>query len=356
MKSPKTNGGPKPEGIPSVPSDKKVRTLSERHRIDPSSLPDQAEGYVYPDASCKQDDSLEVLIIDDDIDTTWIFKAALREAGFSCQEATSPKEALYKLATSEPDMVLLDLRLGREINGEDILLQIRTNPRLDETNVMVLTAYPEMVDTITDLVDLVLIKPVDVVQLKSLVKRLGGYRRKFSNIHLTDPATGLYNQHFFYTRLEHAIERAKRHPDFLFATSVLGFDLFEGDRHVKNDYAKSILRQAARRLQTKLRPTDTIACLLGRSFATLHEELRQPQDIQVIINRIQKTLAPPYGVNDKTYRLEISLGAVIHDRRYKMPQEILDRSEKAMELARRTGGCKHLIVPSYNMAPIEQFV
>ncbi len=109
-------------------------------------------------------DHLQVLIIEDDKDTAHFFSMVLSLVGFECEIVHSAKQGLSRLAATQPDMILLDMRLGVEIGGEDILYQIRSNPRLDQTRVIVITAYPSMAEPITNLADLILLKPVDVDQ------------------------------------------------------------------------------------------------------------------------------------------------------------------------------------------------
>ena len=85
---------------------------------------------------------LQVLIIEDDKDTAEFFKTVLELVGFECEIILSAKEALSTLSVCAPDLILLDIRLGVEISGEDILYQIRSNPRFDKTRVVIITGLP----------------------------------------------------------------------------------------------------------------------------------------------------------------------------------------------------------------------
>src|SRR5512140_549664 len=123
-------------------------------------------------------ETLKVLIIEDDKSTADFFKTVLKLVGLESEIILSAKEALDHLAFSAPDLILLDIRLGIEISGEDILYQIRSNPRFDKTRVVVTTAYPWLAEPITNLADLVLVKPVGVDQLRSLMQRLGSLNYK----------------------------------------------------------------------------------------------------------------------------------------------------------------------------------
>jgi CheY-like chemotaxis protein len=111
------------------------------------------------------------LIIEDHAESATIFAEALREAGFETEIIHSGEIALSRLAVVTPDVVLLDLNLPR-VAGTDILHQIRADPRLAKTRVIVATAYPELAEDIQDEADLVLFKPVSFSQLRSLAARL----------------------------------------------------------------------------------------------------------------------------------------------------------------------------------------
>jgi len=293
-------------------------------------------------------DQIHVLIVDDEKDTANFFNFVLSLVGFECDVVNTAKEALSRLSIVEPDIVLLDIRLGGEISGEDILHQIRSNPRFDKTRVIVVTAYPAMAETVTNLADLILIKPVGVEQLQNLTERLGNLHSTSPRMYYRDTETGLYNQTFFRIRLEHAIERANLRTDFLFAAFVFTVDWDGCETGRPHSGAmKTILSQVAERLQTIIRPTDTIAHLSDGKFASLHEEIKGPEDVCIIINRLQERLSAPFKVEGEIYNLSINLGAVIHDRRYQSAAEILEAAESAMILALDNGEKSEKVVSSY---------
>jgi PleD family two-component response regulator len=294
-------------------------------------------------------DKIHVLIVEDEKDTANFFNIVLSLVGFECDVVNTAKEALSRLSVIEPDIVLLDIRLGGEISGEDILHQIRSNPRFDKTRVIVVTAYPSMAEMVTNLADLILIKPVDVEQLQSLTERLGNLQSSTPRIYYRDTETGLYNQTFFQIRLEHAIERAKLRSDFLFAVFVFTIDPASIERGGRphSGAMETLLCQVAERLQTIIRPTDTIAHLSDGKFASLHEELKGPEDVRIIIDRLQEKLKAPFKIEGEDYDLSINLGAVIHDRRYQSTDEIITAAENAMSLALDNGEKSQKIVRSY---------
>ncbi len=238
-------------------------------------------------------ESLQVLIIEDDIDTANFFSVVLSLVGFECEIVHSAKMALTRLAATQPDMILLDMRLGVEIGGEDILYQIRSNPRLDQTRVIVITAYPSMAEPVTNLADLILLKPVEVDQLKTLASRLSLRGDQARRNMFRDPVTDLFNQEFFLTRLELAFERFRRRPDFIFALQVFTVRVqsLNNGNTLEQDL-DAVLRQLADRLRRCYRPTDTIARLDRDKFITLHEDLKHTDDIRVIVYRLHERPVP----------------------------------------------------------------
>jgi PleD family two-component response regulator len=274
-------------------------------------------------------DPLHVLIIEDNKDTADFFKTVLELAGFECEVILSAKEALARLAVSAPDVILLDIRLGIEISGEDILYQIRSNQRFDKTRVVVVTAYTWLAEPIMDLADLVLIKPVEVDQLKDMMQRLGTMDYKSKFLVYRDPVTELFNEEFFLTRLELAFERAKRRPDFLFGVISIDFQL---DVHQKEqidpDMMLTILREISFRLKKFVRPTDAVARLAGWRFATLHEDLSRPESLQVVADRLSGKLTQPYQVKDQTMNIKFNLRPVVRDPKFTQPSDILKAAQR----------------------------
>jgi PleD family two-component response regulator len=276
-------------------------------------------------------DKIHALIVDDDRDTANFFRTILGLVGFECEIVYSAKAALASLAASEPDIVLLDMRLGLDVSGTEILYQIRSNPRLDKTRVVVVTAYPSMAEPVDDLADLVLIKPIEIDQLKSLVTRLSTVEQK--PYLFRDPVTNLYNFSFFLTRLEHAFERQKRRPDFLFATMVIVVDAEAQDGEpLQEDDREQLVKVAAERLVGSFRPTDTIARMDHERIIALFEDLKQAADVDVILRRICQLVAITVEINGRPMRLTPSIGAALNEPRFKSPEEILGAASQCRKV------------------------
>ena len=112
------------------------------------------------------------LVIEDNQDQAEIMAKALQAAEFETEIIGSGNEALARLDLLVPDLVILDLHLPG-VSGTGILIQIRSDPRLVNTCVIVVTVEPEAANLFQDMVDRVLVKPVGFVQLRDLAASLG---------------------------------------------------------------------------------------------------------------------------------------------------------------------------------------
>ncbi len=277
-------------------------------------------------------DRFQVLIIDDDKDTAGWFQTVMLLMGFEVEITLSARQALAYLASSVPDLILLDMRLGQEIGGEDILYQIRSNPRFDHTKVIIITGYPTTADLVTNLADLVMIKPVELSQLKTLVNRMATSKIEPKSLSFRDPVTLLFNKEFFYTRLELAYERSKRRSEFCFAVTAFQIQVQgPNDSLLVPDASATILFEISERLKQKLRPTDTITRVFGFKFATLHEDLRQKEDAAVILERLRQILTEPVLVDRVEYHLSARFGVVTDVERYQRAEDLFHAAELALE-------------------------
>ncbi len=110
-------------------------------------------------------------IIEDNDSLTDIFTQAMRVAGFEIQTAANGMEAVDKLATLSPEVIVLDLYLPG-ISGDKILAYIRSENRLQNAKVILTTFDSLLADKFRDQCDYVLLKPVSFTQLRDLGMRL----------------------------------------------------------------------------------------------------------------------------------------------------------------------------------------
>src|SRR5512140_731745 len=111
------------------------------------------------------------LIIEDDRDIAALFRHVLDIAGYQTEIVMHGGEAVERLQSFVPDIVLLDLTLPG-VPGSIILDDMRADERLKCVPVVVITAHAHMAESLPVEADLVLLKPVNLDQLSNLVQRL----------------------------------------------------------------------------------------------------------------------------------------------------------------------------------------
>jgi len=120
----------------------------------------------------------KVLVIEDEPDILQLVSTYLEREGYRVSAALTGTEGI-KLAKGEhPDMVVLDLMLP-EIDGFEICKRIRSDPKIAETPIIILTAKTEEADTIVGLelgADEYVTKPFSpkalVARVKALFRRI----------------------------------------------------------------------------------------------------------------------------------------------------------------------------------------
>lgn len=89
----------------------------------------------------------KLLIVEDERSLQEVLTYSLQKEGFQVSVASDGQEGLRRVAAELPDLVILDLMLPL-IDGLEVCRQIRSDPRLQATRILMLTARSEEVDEI----------------------------------------------------------------------------------------------------------------------------------------------------------------------------------------------------------------
>jgi DNA-binding response OmpR family regulator len=106
-------------------------------------------------------------IIEDDKHLAAAFEEALSEAGYEIEIIYDGKTAIQRLADTIPVIIILDLHIPL-ISGTEVLKQVRGEPRLKDTRVVIATADHQKAEILSKEIDLVLFKPIGYRQLRDL--------------------------------------------------------------------------------------------------------------------------------------------------------------------------------------------
>jgi two-component system phosphate regulon response regulator PhoB len=115
-----------------------------------------------------------VLVVDDDLDSRFIFVAALEHHGYTVREATDGEFAIKAIELERPDVVILDFAMPK-LSGPEVLTRLKADPATSGIPVIACSA----VLLLTDVPRLralgyadVLLKPVDPGALVAAVHRI----------------------------------------------------------------------------------------------------------------------------------------------------------------------------------------
>ncbi len=128
---------------------------------------------------------------------------------------------------------------------------------------------------------------------------------------LHDPLTDLPNRNLFFDRLGHALAQTRRH-DSAVAVLFLDLDQFklvnDSLGHAAGD---ELLASVAPRLQSAVRPGDTVARFGGDEFAVLAEDVSSERDAVRVAERIAEALTRPFVLRQREHFASVSIGIAI---------------------------------------------
>jgi putative two-component system response regulator len=120
-----------------------------------------------------------ILIVDDDFDARKLLTELLSSEGYDVRTATGGLEALKMAASITPDLILLDVMMP-DMNGFDVCLQIRTDPLLQETPVVLITSLNDTDARLRGIeagADDFVSKPFDLSELRARVRNIAQLNR-----------------------------------------------------------------------------------------------------------------------------------------------------------------------------------
>lgn len=84
-----------------------------------------------------------ILIVDDDPDFVEITKAILEPKQYQVRSAQDPDEGFARLEEEIPDLLILDIMMGRGAGGFVLARKIRKDSRFDHMPILMLTSMTE---------------------------------------------------------------------------------------------------------------------------------------------------------------------------------------------------------------------
>jgi two-component system alkaline phosphatase synthesis response regulator PhoP len=84
-----------------------------------------------------------ILVIDDDIDLVEIIRVNLENQGFKVIDAQTGERGLAMAKEQDPDLILLDVMMGKVDEGFQVAYQLRSDDATAETPILMLTAVTD---------------------------------------------------------------------------------------------------------------------------------------------------------------------------------------------------------------------
>ena len=86
-----------------------------------------------------------LLMIDDDPDFVGGIRSILEGAGYKVDAAYNPKDGFEMLSSNPPDLLLLDIMMGRGAEGVMLARKIGKDPVLREVPILIITGIREQI-------------------------------------------------------------------------------------------------------------------------------------------------------------------------------------------------------------------
>ena len=158
---------------------------------------------------------------------------------------------------------------------------------------------------------------------------------------LHDPLTGLPNRALFLDRLGVALDRSRRNNASI-AVLFLDVDNFKQINdslgHAAGD---RLLSGLADRLQSMLRPMDTVARFGGDEFTFLFEELTSEREVILIAERIGRAVRLPIHLEEADTAVTVSIGISIVTDPMMPAETVIREADSAMYRAKQLGRSRY---------------
>jgi diguanylate cyclase (GGDEF)-like protein/PAS domain S-box-containing protein len=172
----------------------------------------------------------------------------------------------------------------------------------------------------------------DITERKSLEEQLE-YRA------LHDHLTDLPNRRLFFDRLHQALDRTRRRTDQQVALLFMDLDEFKTiNDSLGHKAGDLILKAVAGRMESCLRPEDSLARFGGDEFVVLLEAIGGSEVAVQVAKRITRELGRPFVLEGRELFVSSSIGISVGNARTRTPEGLLKEADTAMYSVKAEGG------------------
>jgi two-component system cell cycle response regulator len=236
----------------------------------------------------RESDRARVLIVDDHEDNIELLRARLDSWGFVTESASDGEEALERIESSPPDLILLDVMMPK-IDGIEVARRVKGNRSLPFIPIIMQTALDATENKVEGLeagADDYITKPIDFAELKARVNSMLRIKRlqdaleererqlleaneRLRHMSQTDALTGIDNRRYLEQRIDEMFEHARRLNE-PFSCVMCDLDRFKSVNDTYGHQAgDAVLKQFARILRNEVREIDRVGRYGGEEFMLL---------------------------------------------------------------------------------------
>ncbi|MEO5339008.1 MAG: EAL domain-containing protein [Magnetococcus sp. MYC-9] len=303
-----------------------------------------------------------ILIVDDSPDNIRLLGKILVQ-DYRIQFATSGHQAMSCVEAGLPDLILLDVMMP-DVDGLTVCGWLRDDERTRDVPVVIVTAMHDIkaetrgfaagaVDFITKPVTPPVVRARVAVHLALKKQR---DELKESNARLQteiqarmqleaqlreqaefDALTGLPNRKLFQDRLQQAVlanDREKR----VFAVLFVDLDRFKWvNDTLGHDAGDQLLVEAARRMKSVVRKSDTVARLGGDEFTVILSDILHECMAELVARKLLEQLSLPFFLKNQEVIISGSVGISLYPGDGITPTELAKNADSAMYQAKESG-------------------
>lgn len=297
-----------------------------------------------------------ILVVDDVNQNLQVVGEILEKVGYGTTFATSGMQAIERIKTANPDLILLDLMMPG-INGLEVCEKIKSHSEFVNIPIIFLTASqdenhlleafekgavdyvtkpfktPELLARVRTHLELKYTRD----QFKKLLDEQAILTEELEKLATTDPLTGVWNRRHLFALAEREITRVHRYnrPLSLLIIDIDRFKVINDTYgHAGGDEVLAIL---AKTVLNCLRKSDLFGRFGGEEFVAFLPETTL-QTAVAAAERIRENLANiVISVYEQQIRITVSIGVASYQKEDLTIDALLQRADKALYQAKNQG-------------------
>jgi two-component system cell cycle response regulator len=289
------------------------------------------------------EEKITILAVDDSVVNLKLIKAILDKQNYEVITQQDSSAAVKQILELRPTLVLMDIMMPG-ISGFDILQRAQKDDEIKDIPIIMVTARTTGEDLKKALemgaYDYIK-KPLDECEIIARVASAIRYKKqndRLKELAVRDSLTGLYNHGLLMELLNREVYNQTR-ENFSLGFFMLDVDHFKSVNdqygHQAGDF---VLKELSGILTATFRLGDSLGRYGGEEFAVILPKVDLPT-AEMLGERIRAKIEQhPFGFEEKTLNITISIGIVINDDEAPMSAaELVKNADMALYTAKREG-------------------